>query len=248
MRRRLFTFVQKKFNLYVADDGVQLDGEVDLHMCEGTKFNLLNEDMPVVVMPEDAKLSCLREEGGVAAASKRVSFESDLGAQQHDLAGVRSKWGEIDAALGLSGMQSGSGDSNKEDDGCSPMDEDNNASPVSSSSEPAGSSSDRNSSDTGKGCLKTNLELQAGMFSWRYPMLFDEMTRNNSLSAAGAHCGQEDLTMTAMRVMDTPDSSSSCGASVASAEGSGIAAVAAGVDPLRSEAMRFVRDEIALWQ
>jgi hypothetical protein len=268
MRKRLFVFVQKKFNLYVegGDESISAaaaGGGVSLHLCEGTKFNLLDEDMPVVVMPEDVRLSSEKTAaaaGGTStAAAKRVLFASDGEA-------VKGKWNEIDAALGFA-LPSGGGGGDADSGDRMQVDECEVPPPVANQNINPNSGS---GSDSVGDSVRSSLALQASMFSWRYPLLFDEMTRNNTAAetetetiaaaaAAGLQRGREDLTMTAMRVLETvpptPSSTpeSGSGSEQATHESMSGATAVKGTasahrpDPLRAEAMRFVQDEISLW-
>jgi A1 cistron-splicing factor AAR2 len=74
----------------------------------------------------------------------------------------------------------------------------------------------------------TNSQVQAGLFNWRYPLLFAEMTRYNSERSVGG----EDLVMTAMRILD--------GDSL-------IFDTPSKVEQLQSEALKFLENEVSLW-
>jgi len=250
MRKRLFAFVQKKFNLYVnSEEQSDLYG-VNLNQCEGTKFNLLDEDMPMVVMPDDMMQST--DTDGPSSehrSGKSVSFAGEnSGEQDRDERTVKKKWGDIDAALGLSthATDSSSCDvdnsgSLQEDPGSRMEEVDESETPSLRTSQNINPNSDAPSGSSSEGRdFRSSLELQSSMFSWRYPLLFDAMTCHNTaatqISSGGdAHsCGHEDLTMTAMRVIEVTrqdDGDDSVGR----------------VDPLRAEAVRFVQDEISLW-
>ena len=298
MRKRLFLFIQKKFNLYVdGREEMAETGGVNLNMCEGTKFNLMEEDMPVVVLPEDMHGSSARTESVSAAGGKGVSFADDCAHQggsqssneENDVEqrarNIRGKWNEIDIALGLSpAARSTDGEDNNTGGRMQVVDESELLPPVPPNQNINPNADERDSRGTGGSSepsaddsVRSSLALQSNMFSWRYPLLFDEMTRNNSViqsSPAGVLCGQEDLTMTAMRIIEAtplPDSVKSRGS-----QGGGASAtlssssldntnsntnnvnvskttLAAGRDEsepepaLRAEAMRFVRDEVSLW-
>lgn len=240
MRKRLFAFVQKKFNLYVDDGEVNEVKGVNLNMCEGTKFNLLDEDMPVVVMPEDMNLSTDTQEKQAHAQSKGVSFAEDTcGGEGMDQNGeaVRGKWNEIDLALGLASPTSdGGGRMEGQEDYEQYFHRSDSLPPAPE----AGASQNANPNASEGNEVKSNLELQASMFSWRYPLLFDAMSSNNSASSknstVSSSCGQEDLTMTAMRIIETSRDAQDSDSEASSKP-----------DPLRVEALRFVRDEVSLW-
>lgn len=242
MRKRLFAFVQKKFNVYVDGGEERSDiGGVSLHMCEGTKFNLVEEDMPVVVMPEDLFPSAAR------APVKGVSFAPGCGVQQ-DSEAVKCKWNKIDEALGISMQEEPASDRMQ-------LSSKHVLPPpvINKCDDPA-----ENESDSGVGeSVKSSLSLQSSLFSWRYPLLFDEMSRNNtskssnSLAKPSNQSGQEDLTMTAMRVLETaPPQLEPKATSLSDGEAkpsSTNVVQSKEADPLQAEALRFVKDEISLW-
>jgi hypothetical protein len=268
MRKRLFVFVQKKFNLYVDSSdpndraGVGPGGgAINLHMCDATKFNLMEEDMPVVVTAEEIRgydFTDEQTEGevegadkGVFSTKKGVTFADECDMKnvnelENDVVRVRGKWDDIDAALGLT-VESEDTDQMQVDDAAEQEPEQFLVyTKASSSSEGGGGNS-----------VKSNILLQESMFSWRYALLYDEMVRNNAAAEAimGALRGKEDLTMTAMRIIESTqefegareqkEATSEPAADAQSGDKNKSEPLKQ--DQLRAEAVRFVRDEISLW-
>lgn len=69
-----------------------------------------------------------------------------------------------------------------------------------------------------------NIALQEGLFSWRYPLLYEEMVRHNDQATVS----REDLVMTSMRIIDEMEPSE-------------------GLKHLHDEAVRFLENEVSLW-
>jgi A1 cistron-splicing factor AAR2 len=80
----------------------------------------------------------------------------------------------------------------------------------------------------------SNTSLQEGLFSWRYPLLFDEMRRHNGSQGLG----EEDMVMSAMRILDEIESPAHASQEASSDHS---------LRSLRVEAVKFLENEVSLW-
>ena len=218
MRKRLFTFVQKKFNLYLGNVVDVCGQKYTLNI--GSKFNLVEEDMPVLVMPDNI-LPCAETMQG--NESRNEDRKSEYMAGHHDSLDLKSKWDQFDKVLGVPSSHM---ETEIILDDVNNLRKDNTANDNFPGDEPNLYND-----------VKSNMDLQENMFCWRYPMLYDEMTRHNR----SVQCGREDLTMTAVRVMESVPPMEVC-----DRKGDEDIEREARTS-LQSEAIRFVRDEISLW-
>ena len=176
-RKRLLLFVQKKFGLFEerAQSFVNSEG----NLVHSEPFNLVEEDLPVFL--EDLKDSVTNRMATAGSRdmppNERCSFEERLAI--------------MSAALDAVSQQRGASIAQFDSEDIVRIDFiDSSSSPISvavtEGAAPAAPETVVSSS-----IPLSNLEIEVGLYSWRYPHLFDAMVSE-----------KEDLTMTAMRILD----------------------------------------------
>jgi A1 cistron-splicing factor AAR2 len=198
-RRRLITFVQKKFGLY--EESEEMNEIMISQLLD--RFNLVDDDAPTVV---DAGELATIGHGNVDEASNPTKstpaivdstlnpfdgeHDANIVNKQMSSGGivdgrsVKAKWASMDAAMvAAAGVQ------------------DTVSRPVDAMAHLAEAPLDKqenaqhtgDSADVPMAIMSTN-EIEKEMFNWRYPSLHEEMMRSPQ--------GAEDLVMTAARIID----------------------------------------------
>lgn len=180
-RKRLLSFLQKKFGLFEQESGAVYSAEgVLLH---ADRFALVEEDLPVLVVSPDKgtdKISGDMQGSEVADDSIKEAFTARV-------AGIRSAIDGASLHYNQSFLQFDSGDMHRSETfGLS-------SSPISVAVEDKAGTTSLNAAPSTAPSM-TPVEIETAMYCWRYPALYDAMQTG------------EDLTMTAVRLFEEEES------------------------------------------
>lgn len=178
-RKRFYTFLQKKFGLF--EEKLRSFVNSSGNLVHSEAFNLVDEDLPVFVDCEQisAEAAETNLDRGDTSQDEKGAFEERLSV--------------INAALDAVSERRGSHVSQFDSEDIEQIDFIGAASSPISVAVTEGAASAAPESLLASSVSLSRHEIEAGLYCWRYPYLYDAMVGSD---------GREDLTMTAMRVID----------------------------------------------